>query len=132
MKASSNNLTSICSTNRLSVTSGPTFNLSFSTQDYYVTAGSTFNPSPAVIASDAYGNSVSNATITLSAFRDPLCTVMASTALGNSTSSSVMTGSNGLARFTSISYTVAETIYLGATSGMYISLPIYFNSSPFH
>ena len=73
------------------------------------TAGVAFSPAPALELQDAYANVLSNAA-TISVAR-----LTGTDALQGVTS--VVTGSNGTATFTNLSYDVAETMTFQATSG---------------
>ena len=115
IKASGTGLSTNCSTNPLTVTYGTLSALSFSTQPGgSVIAGASFTTQPVLYAVDVYGNAVSSASITLTAFSNSGCSTPGTGSISNGVVSSAL---SGYATFTTAFYNRVQTINLKATSG---------------
>jgi hypothetical protein len=116
LKAASGALTTDCSTG-IAVSASAASVLVYTTEpSTTATAGSDFATQPVVEVRDAQGNVVtgSSATIALTAYTDSACTTTAATGTLNGGS---VAASSGVATFTSVDYSKAETIYLKASTG---------------
>ena len=112
VKASSNSISSLCSTNAWTIVAGPATRMEFDTLSIPATteiAGVVFNVQPSFYVYDQYGNLVVGELVSASAYRDDACLNAATGTLFNNNS---MTSINGLANFTQLSYSKAETIYI--------------------
>ncbi len=106
----------MCSTASVVVSANVVSSLSYSTQPGgSVMAGSAFTTQPIVLATDTYGNVISSAIISLSAFTDNQCTNAGAVSLNNP---SQTTSGSGVATFTSLSYNRSETVFVKATAGI--------------
>jgi hypothetical protein len=118
VKASGASISSSCSgaaSKSLTVTSGAAATISFSIQPAgTVTAGTAFTTQPSVLVVDAFGNPVNAQSVTLTPFVSSDCLSAGSGALSNGVLS---TGSSGVSAFSTLSYNLAESIYLKATTG---------------
>jgi hypothetical protein len=94
--------------------------LAFSTQPVANYISQNFLTMPTVSINDAYGNTVStaSATISLAAYTDSTCT----TAAGGTLTSSPTATSSGIAPFSGIQYNNTTAIYLKATGGGYTAV----------
>ncbi len=114
--ASGSGVTAACS-NAVTVNVGPASRLAFTTApSASATAGVALSTQPTVTVQDDAGNTVFTATnsITLAAFTDATCTTSASGTFAATTNP--VTASAGIATFSGVNYTRAETIYLRATA----------------
>jgi hypothetical protein len=120
VRAGSGALSTSCSAAALTVTNGALNTLSFTTQPAgSVAADTALTTQPVVYAVDAYGNRVSSAAVTLSAFTNGGCTTSGSGAVANGVLS---TDSSGYATYSLVSYNAAQTIFLKATSGLIFNI----------
>lgn len=105
----------ILGTTRINVTQPPV-KLVFATQPSANTVvGTVFDIQPAVSITDAANSVVpASGTVTLSAFSDQNCTANAT---GTIQGQAIINATNGIAAFTNIAYSQAETIFLKASSG---------------
>ncbi len=114
----SDGVASATGTDRLSVavSAGAANNLAFGQQPGSpATAGLNFAPQPSVRLRDQFNNNTTgNNTVVLTAFTNSGCTTAAAGILGGGSGTPA---SSGVATFSGVNYTKAETIYLKATSG---------------
>jgi urease accessory protein UreF len=113
--ATSSGLTPACSS-ATTVSAGAANQLAFTTQpSSTATAGSNLAVEPAVTVEDAYGNPVPGASnsIALAAYTSGACSTGAS---GLSATSLTVAASGGVASFSGVSDSQAQTLYLGASS----------------
>ncbi|MEK6578901.1 MAG: fibronectin type III domain-containing protein [Bdellovibrionota bacterium] len=114
LRASSPGLTSVCSST-ITVLPASANRISYLTQPSISgVAGQMLLVQPMLKVSDAFGNLAAGFSnvITLSAFSDLNCTLPAAGVL----SGGVVSATAGVASFSSVNYTKAETIFLGASS----------------
>jgi hypothetical protein len=117
LKATSGVLTAACSS-AIAVSPASASALSYTTQpSATAVAGASLSTSPVVTVVDAYGNTVvsSGASVFLAAYTDSACTATAGTGT-LAAATNPLGATSGVATFSSVSYTKAETIYLKATS----------------
>ncbi len=115
LEASSGALTSDCEAVAINVSPGSASKVSFTTYPgAAAVAGVDFAVQPVVEIRDAFDNLVSlTATVSLDAYTNSTCTIVGSGTLNSNSISAVA----GVATFTGVDYTAAETIYLRASSG---------------
>ena len=117
VQASYNSL-SVCSSNTLAVTVGVltlSYTVNVNTTVKQITYA-VWPTQPSILVQDAYLNTVSGATITLTPFLTPSCLVNTG-GTGVLSVTTATTASNGIAAFSGITYSYAEQIYLKATYG---------------
>ena len=116
LKASSGVLTSACSS-AVTLSPGAAATLAYLQQPASSgTAGQTLSVQPQIVVKDTFGNLVSSANdlVTLSVFSGAGCSTAPTGAL--TTGSNPVAAANGVAGFTSVSYSVADTISLLASA----------------
>lgn len=107
---------SVCSSGTVVVGAAAASNITFSTMAAgNVTTGTPFTTQPVVTLHDTYGDAISGATITLTAWTTSDCSTTVGS--GTLTNPTATTNASGNATFTNTSYSTAQTIYLKASGG---------------
>ena len=116
-KATSGSAT-VISTGSINVIAAPLSKLAFVSQPSGTAiAGAVFASQPVIYGTDAYNNFISSSVVALSTFTDSACTIVGARSLLNNSRTANATG---YTTFDYLSYNLAQTIYLKASSGNFL------------